>query len=180
MNHPAPTAAPAGAGLPPDIVEFIEKCRTAPHPESFLIAVLQRVQERFTCLSRAHMDEVSQRMQIPAAKVTGVATFYHFFSFVPKGRRRISVCLGTACYVKGAGKVVERLVELLGIKPGETTADGKFSLETSRCFGACALAPVMVIGEKVYGNVRPDDLPGILAEYREQPSAAGQAAAAKS
>ncbi len=179
MNQSAQIEAPAAAGLPPDIIEYIEQCRAAPHPESFLIAVLQRVQERFTCLRREHLDEVSQRMQVPSAKVTGVATFYHFFSFVPKGRRRISVCLGTACYVKGAGQVVERLGELLGIKPGETTPDGKFSLETSRCFGACALAPVMVIGEKVYGNVHPDDLPGILAEHEKYPAAAVPAAAAK-
>ncbi len=179
MNQTAKIEAPAAAGLPPDIIEYIEQCRAAPHPESFLIAVLQRVQERFTCLRREHLDEVSQRMQVPSAKVTGVATFYHFFSFVPKGRRRISVCLGTACYVKGAGQVVERLGELLGIQPGETTPDGRFSLETSRCFGACALAPVMVIGEKVYGNVHPDDLPGILAEYEKTPAAAAPAAAAK-
>ncbi len=179
MNQPAKTETMAGAGLPQDIIEYIDQCRAAPHPESFLIAVLQRVQERFTCLRREHLDEVSQRMQIPSAKVTGVATFYHFFSFIPKGRHRISVCLGTACYVKGAGQVVERLGELLGIKPGETTPDGKFSLDTSRCFGACALAPVMVIGEKVYGNVRPDDLPGILAEYEDHASAAGRAAAAR-
>jgi NADH:ubiquinone oxidoreductase subunit E len=177
MNQPAKTKTKAGAGLPPDIIEYIEQCRAAPHPESFLIAVLQRIQERFTCLRREHLDEVSQRMQIPSAKVTGVATFYHFFSFIPKGRHRISVCLGTACYVKGAGQVVERLGELLGIKPGETTVDGKFSLETSRCFGACALAPVMVIGEKVYGNVRPDALPAILAEYEDHAPAAGRAAA---
>ena len=166
MNQPAKTKTKAAAkGLPQDIIDYIEQCRATPHPESFLIAVLQRVQEHFTCLSREHLDEVSQRMQIPAAKVTGVATFYHFFSFVPKGRHRISVCLGTACYVKGAGLIVERRGELLGIKPGETSSDGKFSLETSRCFGACALAPVMVIDEKVYGNVRPEDLSGILAEY---------------
>ncbi len=154
-------------GLPPDIIQFIDECLASPRPESFLIAVLQRVQDRFTYLSREHLDEVSQRMQVPSAKVTGVATFYHFFSFVPKGKHRISVCLGTACYVKGAGLLVERLEELLGIKPGETTSDGEFSLETSRCFGACALAPVLIIGEDVYGNLVPDDLNGILDKYRK-------------
>ncbi|MCA1808127.1 MAG: NAD(P)H-dependent oxidoreductase subunit E [Kiritimatiellia bacterium] len=160
----APTDADA---LPPEILEFIEQCKAAPHPESFLIAVLQRIQEHFTCLRGEHLDAVSQLMQIPSARVTGVATFYHFFSFVPKGRHRISLCLGTACYVKGAGKLLEKLEELLKIKVGETTDDGQFSIETSRCFGACALAPVMVIGERVYGNVQPDDLPGILKEYHD-------------
>lgn len=151
--------------LPADIVEYIEAQRGEPHAESRLIAVLQKVQTHFGYLSRDAMDEVSWRMQIPAARVTGVATFYHFFSFAPKGKNRITVCMGTACYVRGAGKVQDRLKELLGIQEGEVTRDGLFSLEPARCLGACALAPVVVVNEKVYGNVVPAALEKILAEY---------------
>jgi NADH:ubiquinone oxidoreductase subunit E len=151
--------------LPEDIVGYIQECRCAARPESYLISVLQKIQSRFGFLSRENMDEVSQRLQVPAARVTGVATFYHFFSFVPKGQTRITVCMGTACFVRGAGKVLDRLKELLGVKEGETTKDGKFSLECARCLGACALAPVVVVNERVYGNVKSEDVQKILAEY---------------
>jgi NADH:ubiquinone oxidoreductase subunit E len=151
--------------LPGEILAFMEDCKGKEHPESQLISVLQRIQNHFGYLPRETMDEVSARMQIPAARVTGVATFYHLFSFVPKGQNRITVCMGTACFVKGAGKVVDRLKEILGVAEGQTTKDGKFSLDCARCLGACAMAPVVVVNEKVYGNVKPEDLPGILAEY---------------
>lgn len=152
-------------GLPADIVGYIEECRQKEHSESQLIAVLQKVQNRYGYLSRESMDEVSQRLQVPSARVTGVATFYHFFSFKPKGQHRITVCMGTACYVRGAGKVRDRITELLGIREGEVTRDGKFSLEPARCLGACALAPVVVVDEKVFGNVAAVDVEKILGEY---------------
>lgn len=151
--------------LPKDIVAYIEETRLAPHPESRLIAVLQKIQEHYGYLSPERLDAVSQLMQIPSAKVSGVANFYHFFSFVPKGKCRITVCMGTACYVKGSGQIIARLKELLGIDPGQTTADGLFSLAAARCLGACAMAPVVVMDEKVYGNVQSDDLEKILADY---------------
>jgi NADH:ubiquinone oxidoreductase subunit E len=151
--------------LPQDIVAFIKDCRSREHGESYLIAVLQRVQERLGYLSKESMDAVSQLMQIPAAKVTGVATFYHFFNFQPKGIHTVTVCMGTACFVRGAGDVLEKLSDLLGIKEGETTSDGQFSIESARCLGACALAPVVVVDEKVYGNVRPSDVKRILSEH---------------
>jgi len=151
--------------LPPHIVEYIEEVSTKPHPESYLIAVLQKVQEHHRYLPREDLDAVSQLMQIPTAKVTGVATFYHLFSLTPKGKHIVSVCLGTACYVKGAGTLHERLKELLKVDENGRSADGLFSLEAQRCVGACALAPVVVVDEKVYGNVKPDELVGILAEY---------------
>ena len=151
--------------LPPDIVAYIEARRAEPRGESHLIAVLQKIQTRFGYLAREHMDEVSQRMGIPAARVTGVATFYHFFTFTPKGRNRITVCMGTACYVRGAAKVLDRIKELLRITEGETTRDGMFSLEPARCLGACALAPVLVVNEKVYGNVAPADVEKILTQH---------------
>lgn len=151
--------------LPADIVAHIEAFQGKERAESQLIAVLQKVQTHFGYLPKECMDEVSWRMQIPAARVTGVATFYHFFSFVPKGRHRITVCMGTACFVKGSGKVLDRLKDLLGVKEGQTTKDALFSLECARCLGACALAPVVVVDEKVYGNVKPEDVQAILSEY---------------
>ncbi len=160
---------PGAADLPPHVVEFIERTKTAAHPESYLIAVLQMLQKHHGYLPARALDAVSQLMQIPSAKVTGVATFYHFFTFVPKGKHTISVCLGTACYVKGAGLLVDRLKDLLGVDVGGATKDGLFTLECARCVGACALAPVMTIGEKVYANVRPDELPKILAKYGFKP-----------
>jgi len=151
--------------LPEELVAYIRQCRTEPRGESRLIAVLQRVQQHFGYLSPEALDQVSQLMQIPAARVTGVATFYHFFNFTPKGQHRITVCLGTACYVRGAAKVQDRFKELLGLPEGGVTKDGRFSLEPARCLGACALAPVVVVNEKVYGNVTPADVEKILAEY---------------
>lgn len=151
--------------LPEAIVRFIAECQARPHPESYLIAVLHRVQDHFGYLAREHMDAVSTLMQVPAAKVTGVASFYHFFNFTPRGKHRISICLGTACFVKGAGRVLDRTRELLGVDVGQTTPDRLFSIDIARCVGACALAPVMIVGEKVYAEVKPDQVVKILAEY---------------
>jgi NADP-reducing hydrogenase subunit HndA len=151
--------------LPPMVVAYIEQCLKKERSESFLISVLQKVQKEMGYLSREAMDEVSRRMQVPIAKVTGVATFYHFFSFKPRGRCEVVVCMGTACFVKGAGKVLERFKDVLKIKEGETTPDGAFSIGCARCLGACALAPVAVVGGKVYANVKPGDVIKILAEH---------------
>ncbi len=151
--------------LPEDILRFIEQCRLSPRPESYLISVLQKIQVHYGHLTRERLDAVSHLMQIPTAKVSGVATFYHFFSFVPKGRHRVTVCMGTACYVKGGGQILERLKEWLRVEVGHTTADGAFSLDAARCLGSCALAPVLVVDEKVYGSVTQEQVPVILAEY---------------
>ena len=155
--------------LPQPILNYIEETRLKPHPESYLIAVLQKIQEHFGFLTVDRLDAVAQLMQIPTAKVSGVANFYHFFSFVPKGKHRLTVCMGTACYVKGSGTLLERIKELLNVKPGGTTADGQFSLEAARCLGACAMAPIVVVDDKVYGNVKPDDLVKILSTYGYDP-----------
>ena len=164
-STPAATTAEGVVRLPESIVRTIEESRTREHSESYLIAVLQMIQKHFGYLPKDCLNEVSERMQIPSAQVTGVATFYHFFTFVPKGKHTLSVCLGTACYVKGAGFLFERLQDLLGVKPGHCSSDGLFTLESARCVGACALAPVMIIDDKVYANVKPDELPKILAKY---------------
>jgi NADH:ubiquinone oxidoreductase subunit E len=154
--------------LPDAIVREIESCRDKPHSESYLIAVLQKIQMQFGYLPRELIDEVSWRMQIPAAKVTGVATFYHFFSFTPRGKHQVTVCMGTACFVRGADKVLARLKECLGVEEGGTTDDGLFTLSTARCIGTCALAPVVLVDEKVYGNVTPAGVDTLLMEYGYQ------------
>jgi NADH-quinone oxidoreductase E subunit len=151
--------------LSTDTVRFIEDCLKREQPQSYLISVLQRVQTEQGYLSRESLDEVSQLMQIPSAKVTGVATFYHFFNFAPKGRHKVTVCMGTACFVRGADKVLERLKEMLSIPAGETTKDGEFSIECARCLGACALAPVVLVNERVYGNVQPGQVEKILKDH---------------
>lgn len=162
-------AAPATGELPEHVLKFIEQTRTLPHPESYLIAVLQMLQKHFGYLPAKSLDAVSQLMHIPSAKVTGVATFYHFFTFVPKGKHTISVCMGTACYVKGAGILVNRLKEMLGVEVGHASEDGMFTLEVARCVGACALAPVLIVDDKVFANVKPDELVKILSKYGYKP-----------
>jgi NADH-quinone oxidoreductase E subunit len=147
------------------IVRFIEECNAGPEPQSQLIAVLHKVQAQYGYLAEAHLDAVAQLMQIPAAKVAGVASFYHYYRLVPRGRYMINVCLGTACYVKGADRVAQKLIEELGIQFGETTTDGIFTLEGSRCLGTCGLAPVLMIGEEVHAQVTPDQIPAILERY---------------
>jgi NADH:ubiquinone oxidoreductase subunit E len=163
--------------LPPMVVAYIEQCQKKEHSESYLISVLQKVQKEMGYLSREAMDEVSTRMQIPSARVTGVATFYHFFCFQPRGRCEIVVCMGTACFVKGAGKVLERFKELLQIKEGQTTPDGAFSIECARCLGACALAPVVVVSGRVYPNVKTGDVRKILEEHGFAAKPKGKASA---
>ena len=112
-------------------------------------------------------------MDLPLAKVYGVVKFYSYFHMMPKGRHPISVCMGTACYVRGAEDVVDELAKQLKIGVGAVTEDGKFSLDTLRCVGACGLAPVILIGDKVYGHVTPSEVSAILAEYADGPGQEG-------
>ena len=127
--------------------------------------VLQAAQSIFGYLPEEVQIMVAEGLDIPLSEVYGVASFYSFFSLNPKGKYRISVCLGTACYVKGAGEVLERIQKRLGIEPDGTTPDGRFSLEATRCIGACGLAPVMTINEEVYGQLTPDEVDKILDKY---------------
>lgn len=151
--------------LPPEIVDYIDECLNKDRSESYLIPVLQKVQEHIGFLSKESMDEVSWRMQVPAATVTGVASFYHFFTFKPRGEYRVTVCMGTACFVRGADKVLEQFKELLNIDEGETSEDGTFSIDCARCIGACALAPVVLVNDRVYGNVKVSEVAGILRDH---------------
>ena len=109
---------------------------------------------------------VADQLNVNIAHVYGVVTFYSFFTMTPKGEHPISICMGTACYVRGAEKVLDEFKRLLDVKVGETTPDGKFSVSSLRCVGACGLAPVVTVGEKVYGRVAPEDVKDILAEYK--------------
>jgi NADH:ubiquinone oxidoreductase subunit E len=151
-----------------EVVEFIELFRGEPNPESQLIAVLHKVQAVYGYLAEAHLDAVAQLMQIPAAKVAGVASFYHYYRLQPRGRFMINVCLGTACYVKGADRVAQKLMDELGIRFGETSTDGVFTLEGSRCIGTCGLAPVLMVDDEVHAEVTPDKIPLILEQYLDR------------
>lgn len=133
--------------------------------EGSLMPILQQAQGIYGYLPIEVQTMISDETGIPLEKIYGVSTFYSQFALQPKGQYRISVCLGTACYVKGSGDIFKKLEELLGITNGECTADGKFSLDSCRCVGACGLAPVMMINDEVYGRLTVDDIPDILAKY---------------
>ncbi|MBD3345582.1 MAG: NADH-quinone oxidoreductase subunit NuoE [Chitinivibrionales bacterium] len=153
------------AALPRKVEEFVRQCCNELRPRSYLIPILHQLQEEEGYLREDQMATVASLLGVTLSEVMGVATFYHYFTLKPKGKHTISICLGTACHVKGAGKIVKKLVDLIGIKEGETSKDDLFSIESARCVGMCALAPVMIIDERVYGNVQPDELEEILGEY---------------
>ena len=133
--------------------------------KSRLMAVMQEAQEIYGYLPYEVQQMIAEGLGVPMEKVYGVATFYAQFALSPKGKYNISVCLGTACYVKGSGDVLDKICEIVGIQPGECSADGKYSVEACRCIGACGLAPVMTINDDVYGRLTVDMIPDILAKY---------------
>ena len=135
------------------------------HDASNLMVVMQQAQDIYGYLPYEVQQMIADGMGVPFEKVYGVATFYAQFALSPKGQYNISVCLGTACYVKGAGDIFDSFQEKLGIGPDECTPDGKFSLVAARCVGACGLAPVILINDDVYGRVTKDQLDSILAKY---------------
>ena len=148
--------------------EFIDEVKTREHPDSQLIAVLHKTQELFGYLSVDVMDGIAESMQIPTAHIWGVATFYHYFKLTPPGRYEIAVCLGTACYVKGAAQILQTIKNELKIDMGGITEDGLFSLVPARCLGACGLAPVVMIGEKIHGDLTPKKMVQLIKQYRKQ------------
>ena len=142
-----------------------EICASFDNKPNELINILHKTQAFVGFLPRHAQKIISNQTGISEAKIYGVITFYSFFTMNPKGKHPIAVCMGTACYVRGAEKVLDELKSQLKIGVGETTPDGKFSIDSLRCVGACGLAPVVLVGEKVYGNLEAKDIKNILAEY---------------
>lgn len=150
--------------------ELIEVCKQFNNDKGELINVLHKAQTIFGYLPSEVQEVVARELNCPVATVYGVVSFYSFFTMIPKGEFPISICMGTACYVRGAEKVLDEFKRQLDVKIGETTPDGKFSVSCLRCVGACGLAPVVTVGEKVYGRVAAADVKTILEEYQEQPA----------
>lgn len=163
-------ACSTGAGVPfsgtPEqkekLLQVIAEKKNEP---GALMPILQEAQGIYGYLPIEVQTIIAEEMDVPLEKVYGVSTFYSQFTLNPKGKYQISVCLGTACYVKGSGVILEEIENKLGIKSGECTADGKFSIDACRCVGACGLAPVMLVNDDVYGRMTPDQIDGVLAKY---------------
>jgi NADH:ubiquinone oxidoreductase subunit E len=151
-----------------ELTDYIESVYSAEHPQGSLIAVLHHAQELYGFLSEEVMDHISIVTAVPTAEIYGVATFYSYFKLQPQGKHRLTVCMGTACYIRGAAKLLETIEDILDIKTGETSEDGLFTLDETRCIGACGLAPIVLVDERVYAKVEPEQVKGILGEYREK------------
>ena len=141
-------------------------CAEFNNDKTELINVLHKTQEHFGYLPAEVQELIAAELNMSVAKVYGVVTFYSFFTMVPRGQHPISICTGTACYVRGAEKVLDEFRKQLGIEVGQVTPDGKFSLSCLRCVGACGLAPVVMIGEKTFGRVAPEKVNEILSEFK--------------
>ena len=145
-----------------DIDSIIDKHRGA---ADSLIQVLLDIQREYQWLPKAALERVGERLQVPMSRIQHVATFYKAFSLVPKGRHRVHVCMGTACHVRGAPRILDMVQDLTGIRPGETDLELKFSLETVNCLGCCALGPVVEIDGKTHGKVSTAEAADILEQY---------------
>ncbi|CAM2739281.1 NADH-quinone oxidoreductase subunit NuoE [Hathewaya histolytica] len=148
-----------------DLEEFIKK---QDNKEAALIAVLHKAQELYGYLSEEVQDFVARKLEVPKSKVYGVVSFYSYFTTEPKGKYVISVCTGTACFVRGANDVLSEFKEKLGIKEGETTEDGLFTLDVLRCVGACSIAPVVLVNDEVYGYFNKSQVKTVLDEFKER------------
>ncbi len=148
-----------------ELLDHIEKWREKP---GNLIMILHRVQEEFGYIPREAAKKVAKILNVPLAKIYGVVTFYHYFKLNKPGKYNIQVCMGTACYLKGGEDILNELESVLGIGVNQVTSDGQFSIEAVRCVGACGLAPVIIVGEDVYGKLTKDRLPEILAKYQDK------------
>ena len=136
--------------------------------KSNLIQILNEVQEKFGYVPTIAQEEIAKYLGIEVAEVYGVVTFYSRFTLKPKGKYAISVCMGTACFVKGGEQILERVKQKLGIEEGQTTEDGKFSIDATRCIGACGLAPVFTVNEEVYGKATPQKVDEVIKEYQNR------------
>ena len=146
-----------------ELQSFVREWRDKP---GNLIMILHRVQQEFTHIPREAAEQLSRDLKIPLAKIYGVITFYHYFKTTKPGKHRISICLGTACYLKGSQSLIEETESILGISGSEVTEDGLFSIDAVRCVGCCGLAPVMMVGDEVYGKLTKEQVPEIIAKYR--------------
>jgi len=144
-----------------------EICASFDNKEGELINVLHQVQGKLGYLPAEVQEVIARELNMSVAKVYGVVTFYSFFTMKPQGEHPISICMGTACYVRGAEQVLSEFKRQLKIEVGQTTEDGKFSLSSLRCVGACGLAPVVMVGERVFGRVSPQQVSKIITEYKE-------------
>lgn len=136
--------------------------------EGPLMPILHKAQEIFGCISLDVQKYISEALDIPITDIYGVVTFYSQFTLQPKGKYNIGVCMGTACYVKGSQRILDEIIKVLNIKVGETTKDGKFTIEATRCLGACGLAPVIMINDDVYGRLNPEDISDIIKKYKDK------------
>jgi NADH-quinone oxidoreductase subunit E len=161
-----PKGAEGAAGevdFPGELLAFIDEWKVKP---GSLIMILHKTQETFGFISRESAEKLARITGIPLARIYGVITFYHFFKTTKPGKHKISVCLGTACYLKGGQDLIEETRNILGLEEGGVTEDGLFSIDPVRCVGCCGLAPVITVGGDTYGKVTKDQLPEIIAKYR--------------
>ena len=147
---------------------IIDVCKANGNSAGNVIHVLHGVQGKLGYLPAEVQEFIAKQLNIPVSTLYGIVSFYSFFTMTPKGKYPIDVCLGTACHVRGSDKLLEEFRRQLGIGEGQTTEDGLFSLSTLRCVGACSLAPVAMIGERVFGRLTPNQVAGIIAEYRDK------------
>ncbi len=145
-----------------ELAKFIEDVKD---DKGKVMPIMQQAQKLLGCVSLEVQEFISEKTGVPVAELYGIATFYAQFTLEPKGDNVVSVCQGTACYVKGAAAILDEVKKILGINAGQTTPDGKFSIQDTRCLGCCGLAPVMTINEDVYGRLVPGDIKDILAKY---------------
>lgn len=170
MSKSAAQAAPISVkDLPQEIYDQLQAYIDGlESKEGAVIHCLHKAQELIGYLPKEVMLYIARALNLPAADVFGVVSFYSYFSTQPTGQHKISVCMGTACYVKGSDKVLQAFKDQLGVDAGGTTPDGIFTLKDVRCVGACGLAPILTVGEKVYGHVKVDDVAKIIAEYKTE------------
>ena len=162
----ATKTVPAFSGTKEQEKELIDLIARYKNVEGALIPVLHGAQEIYGYLPIEVQKIIAEELDVSLTEIYGVVTFYTQFSLVPKGKYKIGVCLGTACYVKGSGDILEKIKKNIGIDVGVCTEDGKFSIDATRCIGACGLAPVITINEDVYGKLTVDDVDGILEKYK--------------
>ena len=155
---------PGNIAFPADLVSFINEWK---HKPGSLIMILHKTQEIYGYISREVAEQLSVLIEIPLARIYGVITFYNFFKTTKPGKNKISVCLGTACYLKGGQDLIDEARNILGLSEGGITEDGLFSIDPVRCVGCCGLAPVLTVGNDTYGKLSKDMLPEIIAKYRD-------------